>query len=269
MPTPGTRTMRNRFLGNEERARLRGVVNMLPGFMQRLFPPSDLRRQIRMHPENRDTIDPEWRVRAGKPAPTPEQIADRRAFILYERSLADLESRNWAMAMNNLAESPRDIYIRARTQFAAKMYDQLVENPEITNDIYTNLHQRLYSQYVDGLAEPVTRRAYLTLHGFFNALPPLPQGWNGGRQAREITNRVIPITPEQEIAIVRRSAFDRRRHLVGAYYPVETAAGAASAGAAAGAASAGAATGASRARRQTRGGARKTRKARKTRARRH
>ena len=254
MPPPGTRTMRNRFLGNEERAGLRGVVNRLPGFMRGLFPPSDLRRQIRMHPENRDTIDPEWRVRAGKPAPTPQQIADRRAFILYERSLADLESRQWAMAMNNLAESPRDIYIRARTQFAAKMYDQLVENPEITNDIYTNLHDRVYSQYVVGLEEPVTRRAYLTLHGFFNALPPLPEGRNGGRQAREITNRVIPLTPEQEIAIVRQGAFDRRRHLVGAYYPVETAANAA--GAAAGAA--GAATGTSR-RRKTR----KTRKHRR------
>lgn len=160
MPAPGTRNLRNRLLGNETRAQLRRYVNRLPVFMQRLFPPSDIRRRIRMNPEDRDAIDPEWRVRAGKPAPTAADIARRSGFIHSEQRLAEDEAlmMRWTPGILSI-EDQINKYVRERTELAARSFDELIEDPAISHDIYIN------AANVDYREEEVSRRARIAFHG--------------------------------------------------------------------------------------------------------
>lgn len=192
----GQGNFRNRWFRNETRAKLRGYVNMLPGFMQGMFPPTDIRRhermrdqRIRLHPEDRDNIDPEWRVRAGKPAPTAEDIARRRDFILYEKRLAEIETSAWEYRPN--VESDKDRYIKERVALAAKSYDQLIEDPAISRDLYPDAADRYR------LGDAVSRRANLVLHGFANSLLQINGRLIMPDDAHHISIHLIPITPEQ------------------------------------------------------------------------
>ena len=138
------------LLPNTVRGALRSGIESLPEGAQRLFPAPDIRRRIRENPLERDTLDPEWRVRAGRPAPSPEEILQRQRYITLEG--------NFIIAgYAPLTEDQRKHIYIPRLCLAAMIYDSQIEGMEASRAVYTNISK--FDSRNRALQDAMTRRA--------------------------------------------------------------------------------------------------------------
>jgi len=122
------------MLPNAMRREIRTGIERLPALLQAIFPAPDIRRPIRMTPERRDEIDPEWRQRAGSPAPTPADIERRIQYIELEKAFAEY-------SFPDLSDFELSTRIHQRAQLAALLFDSRIEGIPLSQAIYTGVHR--------------------------------------------------------------------------------------------------------------------------------
>lgn len=134
------------LLPNLFRNEIRRGINTLPQAAQRIFPSPDIRRQIRQNPSERDTLDPEWRVRATAAAPTPEDIRRRQDYLTVEERLA-------YRGNPHLDAMSKEALSKLRQNVAAFLYDSNIEGEAAS--------RRIYSSPGSGFAEEIADRALI------------------------------------------------------------------------------------------------------------